>query len=261
MKFRLNSWNRLTSLLMLLMALSLASYSVANQPKSSSEQVGQVIIQKLKLARPDLTFTLVDKQPIVDFYQVQVESGPLLFAHRSGDYFFQGDLLQIQSGQIVNVLEVQYTEERREIFQSRSAEDLIVFKPEGETAAIINVFTDIDCGYCRKLHREVSELNAMGIEVRYLAYPRAGIPSESFNKIATAWCAENKQDVLTELKAGKLVSTAVCENNPVAKHLDLGQSIGVTGTPAIVLMDGTMIPGYKPAADLAALLGLGGADS
>lgn len=260
MKSRSNLFNFFT-LLTGLAALFLAGYTAANQSDASGGKNPQVIIQKLQLARPDLTFSIVDREPVADFYQVQVEAGPLLFVHSSGDYFFQGDLLQIQSGQIVNILETQYVEERRAVFQGRSTEDLIVFKPEAETAAIINVFTDIDCGYCRKLHREVPELNAMGIEVRYLAFPRAGIPSESYNKIATAWCAENKQAVMTELKAGKSVPTAICENNPVAAHLELGQKIGVSGTPAIVLMDGTMIPGYQPAADLAALLGLNGAGS
>lgn len=260
MKSGLNFFN-LTPLLTALVVLFFTNYAIANQSDPSSEQNRQLLTQKLKIARPDLTFTVVNREPVAEFYQVQVEGGPLLFVHSSGDYFFQGDLLQIQSGQIVNILETQYIEERRKHFQGRSAEDLIVFKPEGETAAIINVFTDIDCGYCRKLHREVPELNARGIEVRYLAFPRAGIPSESYNKITTAWCAENKQDVMTQLKAGKSVATDICENNPVATHLELGSAMGVTGTPAIVLMDGTMIPGYQPAADLAALLGLNSPDS
>jgi thiol:disulfide interchange protein DsbC len=133
---------------------------------------------------------------------------------------------------------------------------MIIFKPAGATKAIMNVFTDIDCGYCRKLHQEVAELNALGIEVRYLAYPRAGIPSASYDKIATAWCAQDQQQTLTKAKRGESVATAVCADNPVAEHYALGQRIGVAGTPAIVLMDGTLIPGYQPAASFAQILGL-----
>jgi thiol:disulfide interchange protein DsbC len=96
----------------------------------------------------------------------------------------------------------------------------------------------------------------MGIEVRYLAYPRAGINSEAYNKIATAWCSDTPQQALTDLKNGSRLPTNVCAGNPVAEHYRLGAKVGVNGTPAIVLMDGTMIPGYRPAADFAEIFGL-----
>ena len=141
-------------------------------------------------------------------------------------------------------------------FAQRSTEDMIIFKPEGEIKAVMNVFTDVDCGYCRKFHQEVPQLNAMGIEIRYLAYPRAGIPSGSYDKIAKAWCAEDQQDILTKVKSGQRVDVEVCDNNPIAEHYAFGSSIGVTGTPAIILMDGTLIPGYQPADNFAKLLGI-----
>ena len=153
-------------------------------------------------------------------------------------------------------MEVRETSKRRELFAKRSTDDMIIFKPAGESKAIMNVFTDVDCGYCRKFHQEVPQLNAMGIEVRYLAFPRAGIPSGSYNKIAKAWCAKDKQDTLTKVKNGRNVDVEVCDNNPIAEHYSFGNSIGVTGTPAIVLMDGTLIPGYQPAASYAKLLGI-----
>jgi thiol:disulfide interchange protein DsbC len=102
----------------------------------------------------------------------------------------------------------------------------------------------------------MSELNSYGIEVRYLAFPRSGIPSESYDKIATAWCAQNQRDTLTRIKNGEDVPTSVCADNPVADHLALGRKIGVSGTPSIILMDGSMIPGYQSAADFAKLFSL-----
>lgn len=214
------------------------------------------VVEQLKIARPDLLFTQVTPSPIPDFYEVQVDNGPLLFVHRDGEYFFQSGLYQVKSGDIVDILESRLVAKRREIFASRSTEDMVIFKPEGETKAIMNIFTDVDCGYCRKLHQEVPELNAMGIEIRYLAYPRAGIPSVSYSKIATAWCAEDQQDILTKVKSGENVPFEVCEINPIADHYALGSRLGVTGTPAIVLMDGTLIPGYQPAANFAKYFGL-----
>ena len=228
----------------------------ASQAEQAEAADQNPVAEQLKTARPDLEFTVLGPAPIADFYEVQVNNGPLFFVHRNGDYFFQGGLYQVESGQIVDVLENRLIEKRRALFADRSTEDMIVFKAEGETKVVMNIFTDVDCGYCRKLHQEVPQLNAMGIEVRYLAYPRAGIPSISYNKIATAWCAEDQHDILTKVKNGQNVPVEVCEDNPVADHYALGDSVGVTGTPAIVLMDGTLIPGYQPAENFAEFFGL-----
>lgn len=214
------------------------------------------ILKNLLTARPDLEFSIVGISVVSGVYEVQVKNGPLLYVHESGEYLFQGDLLQVTANEIISTMELRQTEKRRQLFSERSVEDMIIFKPEGESKAIMNVFTDVDCGYCRKFHREVPQLNAMGIEVRYLAFPRAGIPSASYNKIAKAWCAEDKQDILTKVKNGQNVDIEVCNNNPVAEHYAFGNSIGINGTPAIILMDGTLIPGYQPAENFAQLMGV-----
>ena len=134
-------------------------------------------------------------------------------------------------------------------------DDMIIFAPEGRRRGVVNVFTDVDCGYCQRLHREVPALNEMGIEVRYLAYPRAGIGSPSAEKLVSAWCAENPQAALTRLKTGEPVEPRSCAN-PIAAQYRLGQQMGVRGTPALFLEDGRMLPGYMPADALAAEMGL-----
>lgn len=223
--------------------------------------VNDLIVTQLKSGRPDLEFRVVGNSAIAGFYEVQVQNGPMLYVSADGNHFFDGSLYLVKPGQFVNIRDMQMVEERRQLFARRGTEDMIIFKPLGATKAIMNVFTDIDCGYCRKLHQEVAQLNALGIEVRYLAYPRAGIPSSSYDKIATAWCAQDQQQTLTKAKRGEAVATAVCVDNPVAEHFALGQRIGVAGTPAIVLMDGTLIPGYQPAESFAQILGLTDPDS
>ena len=117
------------------------------------------------------------------------------------------------------------------------------------------MFTDIDCGYCRKLHREIPQLNEMGIEVSYLAYPRAGIGSQSYSKYVSAWCAEDKLGALTLAKNGQEIPAKNCDN-PIAAQYELGQQMGISGTPAIVLEDGRLIPGYLNAQKLANALGV-----
>ena len=117
------------------------------------------------------------------------------------------------------------------------------------------MFTDIDCGYCQKLHREIPQLTAAGIQVRYLAYPRAGIPSSSYDKYQSVWCNDDQQTALTAAKAGQSVASAECEN-PIAETFNLGRDVGVRGTPTMVFDDGTVVPGYVQYEQLIARLGL-----
>lgn len=230
--------------------------SISEEVSKPSDAIEQSVLSMLKTARPDIQFTFLGESPMPGVYEVQVINGPLLFVHEQGEYLFQGGLLQVKESGIVDTMEARQAINRSEIFATRSTDDMIIFKPEGESKAIMNVFTDVDCGYCRKFHQEVPELNAMGIEVRYLAFPRAGIPSGSYDKIAKAWCAEDQQDALTKVKSGRSVDVEVCEDNPVAEQYAFGTQLGVTGTPAIILMDGTLIPGYQPAKKFAEVLGL-----
>jgi thiol:disulfide interchange protein DsbC len=113
----------------------------------------------------------------------------------------------------------------------------------------VTVFTDIDCGYCRKLHSEIAQYNKAGITVEYLFFPRAGINSESFDKAVAVWCAPDRNKALTDAKAERPVAPRTCAN-PIAAEYEIGQNIGVDGTPAVYLEDGTQIGGYSPPADM-----------
>ncbi|MNG22971.1 Thiol:disulfide interchange protein DsbC precursor [compost metagenome] len=114
------------------------------------------------------------------------------------------------------------------------------------------MFTDTDCGYCQKLHSEVPELNRLGVEVRYVAFPRQGLQSPAYKELVSVWCAKDRQGAMNLAKTRQEVPAAECDN-PVAKQYALGQMIGVSGTPAIVLANGKLIPGYQPAPQLAKL--------
>ena len=245
----------LTVIISVLLAFS-SSAVVSESDTAIDPAVAAAIVAKLKIARDDLDYRVVATGPVPGFYQVQVQSGPVLYVSEDGEYFFDGTLYQVRPGQFVNMRDLELSKKRREVFVNRRTDDMIIFRPEGETKAIMNVFTDVDCGYCRKLHAEVPQLNAMGIEVRYLAYPRTGIGSSSYNKLVTAWCSDDQKAALTALKSGTSLSNKTCPNNPVRSHFDLGVELGVTGTPAVVLMDGMLIPGYQPAAGFAKIFGL-----
>ncbi|EEF22618.1 Thiol:disulfide interchange protein dsbC precursor, putative, partial [Ricinus communis] len=134
-----------------------------------------VIKTTLEAARPDAKVQSVVRSEMPGLYTVKFVNGPQVYATPDGKYFVLGDLYQVEQKGFVNLAEQKRNGERAKLLADLKPEDMIIFKPKGETKAAITVFTDVDCGYCRKLHKEVPQLNAMGIEVRYLAYPRAGI--------------------------------------------------------------------------------------
>lgn len=235
-------------------ALLLGGMIMGTGARAEDGQV-EAILKALSTARPDLEYGQPRPSPLPGLYEVQVKGGPVLYVDADGSHFIAGDLFAVQPSGFVNLAEQGRQKERAELIAAVKPEDMIIFAPENPKATV-TVFTDVDCGYCRKLHSEIGELNDLGIAVHYLAFPRAGLGSPSFRKIATAWCAKDRKDALTRLKNGEELPENVCADNPVAAQLLLGEKVGVSGTPALVLEDGTMVPGYRPARELAKLLGI-----
>ncbi len=248
---------KLVAVLLLCAGLIPGVYGEVDANAKIDGSVRATIIGKLKTARPDLEYTDVSHSPVAGIYQVQVVGGPILYVIGDGEYFFDGDLYKVKPGRFVNLREQAMVGMRKELLAGVDEKDMIVFAPVGPAKSFMYVFTDVDCGYCRKLHREVPELNQRGIEVRYLAFPRDGVGSPTYRKMVSAWCASNRKEALTELKNGGTLAAVECAN-PIAGQYQLGQRVGVTGTPAIVLADGSLLPGYQPAADLARVLGVDG---
>ncbi|HDY82959.1 MAG TPA: DsbC family protein [Halieaceae bacterium] len=234
--------------------LVLAPLTIAGEPVSQA-QVDK-LRKVLEVPGMDLKVGSVTISEIAGLYEVQFTNGPTVYSTPNGDFFLVGDMFSVGPQGYVNLAEKRRDGERVEKLASVAQGDMIIFSPEDEPRAHITVFTDVTCFYCQKLHKEVPQLNKNGVEVRYLAYPRAGVDSEGFRQLASAWCADNPQETLTLLKSKKSVPENVCADNPVAAQFQLGQELGVRGTPAIVTQDGQMIPGYQSADELMVTLGL-----
>lgn len=220
------------------------------------EALANSIMQQLKLARPDFEYSKIRNAPIEGLYQVQVISGPVLYVTADAQLLIAGDLFSIDQNTIRPYEHPAITVDRAEAMATIDRKEQIVFAAKGETRAYVNVFTDTTCGYCRKLHNEIAKINELGIEVRYMAYPREGLDSKGYHQLVTAWCSKDRQGAMTQMKNGEAISQIACEGNPVAKHYQIGQELGVSGTPALILADGRLLPGYVPAVDLARMLGL-----
>ena len=183
-------------------------------------------------------------------YVVALKNGPTLHVTPDGKYFVAGDLYRIDDTKIENETETAKLAKIETLPESQ----MIVYKAKDEKAHI-TVFTDVDCGYCRMLHKEVPKLNEAGVTVRYLAYPRAGIGSEAYTKMVSIWCSADPKEWLTQAKLGAEIPENKCVN-PVADQYKLGNEVGVRGTPSIVLSSGEFLPGYLPAEELVKHLGL-----
>jgi thiol:disulfide interchange protein DsbC len=209
----------------------------------------QLIRDSIAKAVPGAEPTSVDATAVPGLFEVVV-GGHVLYMSEDGRYLIQGDLVDLQTRE--NITDVRRAAMRKALIDAVPESSMIVFAPK-VVKHTVTVFTDIDCPYCRRLHKEVPAMNKLGIKIRYLAFPRAGVNSPSFKEAVSVWCSKDPAQALTDAKAGKKVPVATCDH-PVLQHMALGEQVGVTGTPAMVLEDGRMVPGYMPATRLAQLL-------
>lgn len=207
------------------------------------------IAERLKKLAPQDKPESIKPTAINGLYEV-VFGADIFYASGDGRYVLQGALVDLDTNE--NLTETTRTDIRKGLMSKLDESQMIVFSPD-KPRHTLTVFTDIDCGYCRKLHAEMNELNSYGVKVRYMMFPRSGPNTPSFQKAINVWCAKDQQVSMTKAKAGESIPQANCDN-PIASQFNLGQQLGVTGTPALLLDDGTLIPGYRPAKDLAAML-------
>jgi thiol:disulfide interchange protein DsbC len=190
-------------------------------------------------------------QPAADtgLYEAVI-NGDILYFTPDARYVFQGDLLSLETR--INLTDERLVQVRQSLLEGLDEKQMIIFEPK-KTDYTVTIFTDIDCGYCRKMHSEMEQYLAEGIRIRYLFFPRAGIGSESYDKAVAVWCNKDKQDAMTRAKRLETVDAKTCEN-PVADQYNIGRQLGVQGTPAMYLENGQSLPGYVPAAKLKQVL-------
>jgi len=215
---------------------------VEEKPAQSSDAVSVIRESLQRLLRVGTEKIEIKSSVIPNIYEVSVGS-EVIYMTADGRYMIVGDVRDAKTGE--NITEKKRSEMRLVSIKAIKEQDTIVFKAK-ETKHVVHVFTDVDCPYCAKFHQEVPKLNEAGVEIRYLAFPRSPEGSEDFNKMVSVWCAKDKQQALTDAKAGKEIEKATCDG-PVKQELEIGRSVGVSGTPALILPNGELLPGYLPA--------------
>jgi thiol:disulfide interchange protein DsbC len=245
----LSMTSKLTSVLLLTFAYVTLPYAAAAEPAASASsapvQSGTAKADpRVEIASriPGAKAEELRATPISNLYEL-TRGSEIAYVTTDGKYAISGDLIDIAKND--DLTESHRRELRVQQIGAISESDMVIFSPK-EPKYTVTVFTDVDCAYCRELHRQVAEYNRLGIRIRYIFYPRTGPNTESWTKAEEVWCSPNRNDALTRAKLGQPLSTKPCASNPVARTYAMGQSFGLQGTPAIVLADGSMIGGYMP---------------
>lgn len=198
---------------------------------------------------PNMPIERIDDAPIPGF-QAAIVGGQVVYVSNDGKYLLQGTAYDIAARKDLG--EEAMKSLRVQLMRDMPLKDRIVFAPK-DPKYTVTVFTDVECGYCRKLHSEIDQINAQGIAVQYVAFPRMGLGSEDYKKMVSVWCAADPKQALTDAKNDRAIAAREC-TNPVALQYRLGQRMGLTGTPMILAPDGTALGGYLPPAQLRAAL-------
>lgn len=235
----------LPSLLLLALAFSAAGGSARAEQGARSADPRVEIARKVDAKPEDVRTT-----PIPGLYEV-AHGADLIYVSADGRYVIDGNLYDIDTK--TNLSENRRTQARVAAIAAVRDEQTIAFGPK-TAKYTVTVFTDIDCGYCRKLHSEMAEFNRLGIRVRYLFYPREGPGSASWKKADAVWCAADRNDALTRAKKGEAIAARSCGTTPVARDYELGQQMAIRGTPGIFTAQGEYIAGYVPPQELLAHL-------
>jgi thiol:disulfide interchange protein DsbC len=207
------------------------------------ELVRQKVDEMFDMIEPENVKT----SPVDGWYTIQ-KGSVIAYISSDGRYLLQGDLIDLDNQ--LNLSEATRTDARRKLMATVTDDEVIAFTPS-EVKYSVTVFTDVDCTYCRRLHSQIEEYMAHGIEIRYMLYPRNGPASPSWNTSEEVWCANDRADALTLAKLDKDFKTSKCDSTIVQDHYVIGRDVGLNGTPAIVFDDGTLVAGYLPPDQLA----------
>ncbi|ERS89913.1 MULTISPECIES: DsbC family protein [Halomonas] len=224
-------------------------------PALAEQDGAERLAERLAVNGQAMPVQSVREAPMEGLFEVRLATGERFYSDAEGEHFLVGDLYRNAEQGLVNLTEQARNGERAaRLAEVPEAERVIFRGPESEAEVV--VFTDTTCPYCQQLHEEVPRLNELGIEVHYLAFPRSGMNGQGARELQQVWCAENPAEAMSAAKRDDSLSGAADCDNPVEAQYHLGLELGVQGTPAIVLPDGRLVPGYVPAERLAAMLGV-----
>ena len=218
--------------------------------RNSKQRLVKTLEQHFKTANIQAKVTEIKATEVPNLVWVSLEGMGSVYATHDGKYIIQGDVIRLGDKTLHNLSESLQAENNKKILSNLKLQDLIVYPAQGKTKHIVYVFTDISCPYCHKLHEQMPAINAKGIEVRYIAWPRG---DQFMPAMQSVWCSDDRKAAFNRAISGEQLATASC-SNPVQQQYEMGLAMGVNGTPAIYNSEGMYLGGYLNADELAARL-------
>ncbi|MFK7892466.1 MAG: DsbC family protein [Granulosicoccus sp.] len=205
---------------------------------------------KLEERLPGIAISEINATPFAGVYEL-VTDGQIYYVDEAAEYLIDGNLIQISDR--ANLTDARLGGMHMSMIDDIGEENMLIYEPEEPSSRSITIFTDISCGYCRRLHAELPTLLEEGVRVRYLMFPRAGLGSQGHKDLESVWCADNPLEAMDNAKAGGEIEPASCEN-PIEQHVALAERVGLRGTPLIYTDSGVKVPGYREAEALATMV-------
>ena len=224
----------------------LAGFNSLVNAESTLDQVGERLSDTL----PGISISSLTETPVPGLYEL-ITDGQIYYLDETAQYLIDGSLIQLADR--VNLTDARLGGIHMGLIKEVGEENMLIYEPEQPSTRSITIFTDISCGYCRRLHAELDTLLDEGVRVRYLLFPRAGLGSQGHKDLESVWCADNPQDAMTNAKAGGQIIPKTC-TNPIEQHVALAEQLGLRGTPLIYTDSGEKIPGYREASALASMV-------
>ncbi len=218
--------------------------------RNAQQRLIDTLQSNLQKANINAKVTGVKATEVPNLFWVSFEGMPAVYATADGKYIFQGDVVRLGEKQLFNVGDTLQADANKKLFDQLKTEDLLIYKAKGKTKHVVYVFTDVSCPYCHKLHEQMDDINARGIEVRYIAWPRG---EQHMPMMETIWCSKDRRAAFDKAIAGEQIEPASCKN-PVRSMYEMGLNIGVNGTPAIYNAEGKHIGAYMSASELESAL-------
>jgi len=215
-----------------------------------STELAERITQSLAITLPGISVTSISTTPVEGLYELLTD-GQIYYVDEAAEYVIDGNLIQLRTR--ANLTDARIGGVHLGLIDTVGEQNMLIYEPEEPSDRSITVFTDISCGYCRRLHAELDTLLEQGVRVRYLMFPRAGLGSQSHKDLESVWCADNPQEAMTVAKAGGRIEPKSC-TNPIEEHVALAERVGLRGTPLIYTDNGEKVPGYRDATTLATMV-------
>ena len=225
---------------------ALTVFSATASAESTLDEVGKRLSDSL----PGISVTSLTETPVPGLYEL-ITDGQIYYLDESAEYLIDGSLIQLKDR--VNLTDVRLGGIHMSLISDMGEANMLIYEPAKPSTRSITVFTDISCGYCRRLHAELDTLLEAGVRVRYLLFPRGGLGSQGHKDLESVWCADDPQGAMTNAKSGGNIDPKTCDN-PIEQHIALAEQLGLRGTPLIYTDSGEKIPGYREASALASMV-------